>query len=106
MQAQRAVDGAHTRLSSQSTLVTTPVVPQRSVRRATARRARSRRATARERRDDIEGRIIEYLQDHPQSTTGDMAKGLNADRATIAAQVSHLVRASEATKAPTGYAAT
>jgi hypothetical protein len=57
------------------------VVPQRSARRATARRARNRRATARERRDDVEGRILEYLQNRPQSTTGDMAKGLNANRA-------------------------
>jgi hypothetical protein len=35
-----------------------------------------------------------------------MAKGLNANRATIAAEVTQLVRASEMTKAPTGYAAT
>jgi winged helix-turn-helix DNA-binding protein len=106
MQAQRTFDGAHTRLSSEPTLVDAPAVPQRSARRATARRARKRRAIARERRDDVDGRIIEYLQDHPRSTTGDMAKGLNANRATIAAEVSHLVRASEITKAPTGYAAT
>jgi hypothetical protein len=49
---------------------------QRSVRRATARRASTRRATARQRRDDIRGRIIAYLKDHPQSTAGDVAKGL------------------------------
>jgi hypothetical protein len=54
-------------------------------RRASARRASSRRATARERKDDVEGRIIEYLKDHPRSTTGDIAKALNANRDTIAA---------------------
>jgi hypothetical protein len=67
MQTQRTVDGAPTPPSPESTLVTAPVVPQRSVRRATARRASNRRATARRRKDDIEGRMIEYLNDHPQS---------------------------------------
>ena len=95
MQTQRIVDGAPT---PESLLVTLPVVPQRSVRRATARRASTRRATARQRKDDVEGRIIEYLKDRPQSTTGDIAKALNADRGTIAAGVSHMVRASEITK--------
>jgi hypothetical protein len=95
MQTQRTVDGAPT---PESMLATLPVVPQRSVRRATARRAGTRRATARQRKDDVEGRIIEYLRDRPQSTTGDMAKALNADRGTIAAGVAHMVRASEITK--------
>jgi hypothetical protein len=76
------------------------VVPQRSARRATARRASSRRATARRHKDDVEGRIVEYLEGHPQSTTGDIAKGLNAQRGTIAARLSHIVRANDATKAP------
>jgi hypothetical protein len=74
------------------------VAPQRSTRRATARRASSRRATARQHKDDIDGRIVEYVKGHPQSTTGAMAKGLNADRDTIAAEVSHMVRAGELTK--------
>jgi hypothetical protein len=92
MQAQRIVDAAPT---PDSTLVTLSVVPARSARRATARRASKRRATARQRKDDIEGRIVEFLQDHPRSTTGDIAKGLNANRATIAAELSHIVRASD-----------
>jgi hypothetical protein len=71
------------------------LVPQRSARRATARRASDRRATARERKDDVEGRIADYLKDHPHSTTGDIAKGLNADRVTIAAGRSHIARASD-----------
>jgi hypothetical protein len=95
MQTQRTVDGAPT---PESTLVTFPVVPQRSARRATARRASTRRATARQRKDDVEGRIIEYLKDRPQSTIGDMAKALNANRGTIAAGVSHMVRAREITQ--------
>jgi hypothetical protein len=74
------------------------VVAPRSARRATARRASNRRATARQRKDDVEGSIVEYLKDHPQSTTGDIAKGLNASRDTIAAGVSHMVRAGEITK--------
>jgi hypothetical protein len=98
MQAQRTVDGAPTPQSPDSTLVTVPVVPARSARRATARRASKRRATARQRQDDIEGRIVEFLKDHPRSTTGDIAKGLNASRATIAAELWHIVRASDARK--------
>ena len=97
MQTQRTVDGAPTPQSPDSTLARLPVVPQRSARRATARRASDRRATARQRKDDIEGRIVEYLKDRPQSTTGDIARGLNADRGTIAAALSHIVRASDAT---------
>jgi hypothetical protein len=93
MQTPRTVDGAP---SPDSTLAVVP--PERSARRATARRASGRRATARQRKDDIEGRIVEYLKDHPQSTTGNIAKGLNADRGTIAAALSRIVRASDATK--------
>jgi predicted transcriptional regulator len=68
---------------------------QRSTRRATARRASNRRATARQHKDDLDGRIVEYLKDHPQSTTGEIAKGLNANRDTIAAGLSHIARASD-----------
>jgi hypothetical protein len=100
MQTQRTADGAPTPQSSDSTLARLPVVPRRSARRATARRASDRRATARERKDDIEGRIVEYLKDHPRGTTGDIAKGLNAGRGTIAAGLSHIARASDATKGP------
>ena len=102
MQPQRTVDGAPTPLSPESTPVPLPVVPQRSARRATARRASNRRATARQRKDDVEGRIVEYLKDHPHSTTGDIAKGLNANRGTIAAGLSHIARASDATESQAG----
>ena len=95
MQMQRTVDRA---LRPRSPEPTSSAVPQRSARRATARRASSRRATARRRTDDVDGRIVEYLKDHPQTTTGEIAKGLNADRGTIAAGLSHIVRASDATK--------
>jgi hypothetical protein len=98
MQPQRTVDGVPTAPSVESTLVTAAGVPQRSARRATARRARDRRATARQRKDDVEGRITDYLKDHSPSTIGDIAKGLNADRGTIAAALSHMARASETTK--------
>ena len=79
--------------------------PQRSVRRATARRASTRRARARQRRGDITERIIDYLKDHPQSTAGDVAKGLSANRNTIATRLSRMVKEGEATKASTGYIA-
>ena len=90
MQPHRTVDEAPTSQTPASTLVTAPVVPQRSARRATARRASNRRATARLHNDDIEERVSEYLNDHPLSTTGDLAKGLNADRGKVAAARSHI----------------
>jgi hypothetical protein len=69
-------------------------VPLRSERRAAARRARNRRALARQRKVDVEQRITSYLKDHPQSSTGEIAKGLNANRGAIAARRSHMVPAS------------
>jgi hypothetical protein len=97
MQTQRTVDEAPTPRLPESMPGTAPVVPKRSARRATARRASNRRGMARRRKVDVEGRIIEYLKGHPQSTTGDLAKGLNANRGTIAAGLSHLARANEIT---------
>jgi hypothetical protein len=49
-------------------------------------------------RQRLEERITEYLKDHPQSTTGAIAKGLNASRETIGAGLSHLARANETPK--------
>jgi hypothetical protein len=94
MQTQPTVDEA-----PRAAPVTVPVVPQRSTRRATARRASHRRATARQCKDDVDGRIVHYLKDHPHSTTGEIAKRLNVDRGTVAAGVSHMVRANEIPKA-------
>ena len=102
MQTQRTVDGALTPESPDPTPARLPVVPQRSARRATARRASSRRATARRRKDNVDGRIVEYLKDHPQSTTGEIAKGLNADRGTIAAGLLHIARAAGVSKGEAG----
>ena len=93
MQPHRTVDEGPT-----AQRPTAPVVPQRSARRATARRASSRRATARLRKDDIEGRVIQYLNAHPLCTTGDLAKGLNADRGKIAAARSHIANVDEMAK--------
>ena len=98
MQTQRTDDATPTPASPDPTPAPLPAVPQRSARRATERRAGSRRATARRRKGNVDGRIVEYLKDHPQSTTGDIAKGLNADRDTIAAGLSHIARASEITR--------
>jgi hypothetical protein len=98
MKTQRTVDGASTPESPDPPPVASPVVPQRSARRATARRASNRRATARQHKDDVEGRIVEYVKEHPHSTTGDIAKGLNASRDAIAEGRSHIVRASDVSK--------
>ena len=95
MQTQRTVDGALTPPSPDATVQKRPAVPSRSARRATARRASNRRATARLRKADVDGQILAFLEDNPQSTTGAIAKGLNADRAVVAAGRSHIARATE-----------
>ena len=98
MQPHRTVDEASTSQRPASTLVTAPAVPQRSARRATARRASNRRATARLHKDDIAERVSEYMNEHPPCTTGDLAKGLNADRGRVAAARSHIANAGETAK--------
>jgi hypothetical protein len=97
MQPHRSAGEAPTNPPA-STLATTPVVPQRSTRRATARRASSRRATARLHKHDLEERVSEYLNDHPLCTTGDVAKHLNVDRGKVAAARSQIADAGETAK--------
>jgi hypothetical protein len=77
--------------------------PARSVRRATARRASNRRATARSRQDDCETRIIAFVAEHPGSTTGDLAKGLNLDPANVSTHLTQLAKEGEIEKAAHGY---
>ena len=77
--------------------------PARSVRRATARRASTRRATARSRQDDSETRIIDFLAQHPGSTAGGVAKGLNLDPANVSSHLTQLAKAGEIKKTAHGY---
>jgi hypothetical protein len=80
-----------------------PEAPMRSVRRATARRASSRRASARRRQSDSEASIIDFLAEHPGSTTGDLARGLNLDPDQIATCLTHLTCTGEIRKTSHGY---
>ena len=77
--------------------------PARSVRRATARRASKRRATARSRQVDAKQRIIDFLAQHPGSTAGDVAKGLNLNPGSASTRLSQLAKAGEIKKASRGY---
>ena len=77
--------------------------PARSVRRATARRASKRRATARSRQVDTDASIIGFLAQHPGSTAGDLAKGLNLNPASVATRLTQLAKAGEIKKASRGY---
>jgi predicted transcriptional regulator len=77
--------------------------PARSVRRATARRASTRRATARSLQDDSETRIIDFLAQHPGSTAGGIAKGLNLDPANVSSHLTQLAKAGEIKKTAHGY---
>jgi hypothetical protein len=79
--------------------------PARSVRRSTARRASSRRATARGRHVDVTTRIVAYLAQHPGSTAGDVARGLNLQPGGVGTRLTRLVKAGEIDKATRGYAA-
>ena len=77
--------------------------PARSVRRATARRASNRRATARNRQGDTKASIIDFLAQHPGSTAGDLAKGLNLNPGSVSTRLTQLAKAGEIKKATRGY---
>jgi DNA-binding MarR family transcriptional regulator len=77
--------------------------PPRSVRRATARRASTRRATARSRQGDPEASILDFLAQHPRSTAGDLAKGLNLNPGNVATRLTQLAKAGEIKRASHGY---
>jgi uncharacterized membrane protein len=77
--------------------------PARSVRRATARRASNRRATARNRQGDTEASVIDFLAQHPGSTAGDLAKGLNLAPGSVSARLTQLAKTGEIKRASHGY---
>ena len=79
--------------------------PARSKRRATAKRASRRRHAARSLQPDVKAEIVAYLEKHPQSTAGDVAKGLNIERTTVAGKLSQLANAGEIRKSKRGYVA-
>jgi hypothetical protein len=78
-------------------------VPARSVRRATARRASTRRAAARSHQHDTTARMMEFLTRHPQSTAGDLAKGLNLDLESVATCLNRLMNAGDVKRDEHGY---
>jgi DNA-binding transcriptional ArsR family regulator len=82
-----------------------PSVPSRSGRRATARRASSRRATARSRKSDTASRIVDYLEKHPNSTAGDLAKGLDLKRNSVSTKLTQMAKTGMIKKAERGYTA-
>ena len=82
-----------------------PAPPPRSKRRATAKRASARRATARTVKRDVPADIIAFLTKHPQSTAGDVAKGLNLNRNSVATRLTQMMKAGEIVKAERGYSA-
>ena len=77
--------------------------PARSVRRATARRASNRRAAARSHQSDTKAAIIEFLAKHPESTAGDVAKGLNLKPASVSTRLTQLAKTGQIQKASRGY---
>jgi len=77
--------------------------PARSMRRATARRASARRALARSRQPDNGASIAGFLGDHPHSTVGDLARGLDLDPPYVANCLTQLIGAGEIQKASDGY---
>ena len=79
--------------------------PARSVRRATQRRASRRRAEARTRQLDIKAGILEFLSKHPGSTAGEVAKGLDLERANVSSLLTQLAKLGKIRKVERGYAA-
>jgi len=79
------------------------IAPKRSTRRGTAARASSRRHAARDLKPDPVAQIVAFLSEHPQSTTGAVAKALNAGRSTVAAQMAKLEKTGEIVKGVKGY---
>lgn len=90
-------------LTEESTRCRPKAAPARSVRRATARRASNRRATARSRQGDTEASIIDFLAEHPGSTAGDLAKGLNLDPGSVSTRLTQLAKAGEIKRTSHGY---
>ena len=82
-----------------------PAPAPRSKRRQTAKRASARRATARTVKRDVPADIIAFLTKHPQSTAGDVAKGLNLNRNSVATRLTQMTKAGEIVKAERGYSA-
>jgi predicted Rossmann fold nucleotide-binding protein DprA/Smf involved in DNA uptake len=80
-----------------------PSVPSRSNRRATSRRASKRRATARSHRGDTASRIVDYLGKHPNSTAGDLAKGLDLRRNSVSTKLTQMAKQGKIRKAQRGY---
>jgi predicted Rossmann fold nucleotide-binding protein DprA/Smf involved in DNA uptake len=80
-----------------------PSVPSRSNRRATARRASNRRTAARGRQGDTAARIVDYLGKHPNSTAGDLAKGLNLKRNSVSTKLTQMAKQGKIKKAQRGY---
>jgi DNA-binding MarR family transcriptional regulator len=77
--------------------------PARSVRRATARRASNRRTTARNRQGDTEASIIDFLAQHPGSTAGDLARGLNPNPGNVSARLHQLAKGGDIKRTSHGY---
>ena len=99
MQKHRTAGGASSPTSLESTFLL-PGVPSR---RPAARGASSgRRAATRDPKRDVEGRVIEYLNDHPSGTTGEIAKGLEANRGRVAAEFARIARRADTDEGPGG----
>jgi predicted metal-dependent hydrolase len=83
-----------------------PKPAPRAKRLDKAARARSRRATAKTLKRDLESEILAHLAKHPKSTAGDVAKGLDANRNSVAAKLNQLMKAGQLVKADRGYSLT
>ncbi len=84
-------------------MITTSGAPARSLRRASARRASKRRAQVRALRPDTKALIVEYLDKHPGSTAGAVAKGIDVNRSTVSSSLAQLVTLGRIHKDEHGY---
>jgi len=59
--------------------------------------------TARSRQGDTKASIIDFLAQHPGSTAGDLAKGLNLNPGSVSSRLTQLAKSGEIKKASRGY---
>jgi hypothetical protein len=75
----------------------------RSTRRLSLKSAPARRSGSA--REDIRGRVVEYVAANPGSTASDVANALGLNRNSVAARLTQLSKRGEIAKAQRGYSA-
>lgn len=79
------------------------VTPSRFRSLGTTRNRAAREQPTRNHQGDTQLGIIDYLAQHPASTAGDLAKGLNLNPGNVSTHLTQLAKVGEIKKASHGY---